>query len=76
VIVVAIEPQRQELLPYEEHWRSVAQLLRHAGKTHANHTESLFEVRVSHQMDINFRPASSPTGPPNGPAVVPAFGSR
>jgi hypothetical protein len=54
----------------------VAQLLRHAGKTHANHTESLFEVRVSHQMDINFRPASSPTGPPNGPAVVPAFGSR
>jgi hypothetical protein len=62
VIVVAMEPQGQELLTYEESWRSVAQLLRHAGKTHANDTESLFEVRVHHEMDINFRPATAPTG--------------
>jgi hypothetical protein len=49
VFVVAIEPQRQELLPYEECWRSVAQLLRNTGKTQANHTESLFDVSVDHQ---------------------------
>ena len=66
VIVVAIEPQRQELLPGEERWRSVAQLLRHTGETHANHTDSLFEVRVRHQMEINFRPASARPGRPTG----------
>jgi hypothetical protein len=49
VIVVPIEPQRQELLPHEEGWRTVAQPLRHARKTHANHTESLLQVRVRHQ---------------------------
>jgi hypothetical protein len=49
VFVVAIEPQRQELLPYEERWRSVAQLLGNTGETQANNTESLFDVSVGHQ---------------------------
>jgi len=35
-IVMAIKPQGEELLPYEERWCAVAQLLSHAGKTHAD----------------------------------------
>ncbi len=74
VIVVAIEPKAQELLPCEERRRSVAQLLRHAGKTQANHTDSLFELHVHHEMDVNPRPATSPTGPTSGRALVAYWG--
>ena len=51
MVVVTIEPQRQELTTGKESRRSVTHLLRHAGQAHADCPDPSFKVVLGHQRE-------------------------
>ncbi len=75
LIVVTIEPQHQELPTCEERWRAVARLLRHAGQSNADRSNSCFQI-VARDIDRTLPSAGINDGVAViGRAILPAVGA-